>query len=179
MDNNKKEPLKRENIEHDAKKAYRLELLEFVICDIFITLCFVVAWFACDMNNNYGKNVVLTICMTLCMGALLYTFGNIVYLIYKYFSFKKRYRITVDRFKSLEYARTISRAGAHYHYLKFQEHGKFILKDNTTYYSWSNNAMAEKELIHSSLPEEEFYLAMVGKNIVAVYNKKLFELIED
>ena len=174
MEYKNKQTLKKEHIEQDIKKEFRYIIF---MCIIFIPVfmaCLYVAILAIRKRGFFFLTILLLVV------TLIILFGFVATLIISinaYVHRKEKYTIVIDR---LVDARWIGSYKHRAFYFFFAVQGKKQIVDTKTYYRWSEcYNMIGDEVIRSSRIGEDFYLVLVNKRIVCVYNIKMFELSEE
>ena len=184
MENNKKEPLNREYIERDIKKYYISMSIAHIVCAVVAAISFIFVKLILEITNKLSNNIAIyNISAIIFAVIILYYLCRFTFSICGYFSFKKKYRIQEDWLidkgirKSMRIGSGVIRSS---HVLRFKKCGYFFGFATNKLYPWSENYsdVGYFELFDKSVPGEGFYLATVGKRIIAIYNKKMFELTE-
>ena len=193
MDYKIKQTLKEEFIEQDIKKELQNHLLWSIAIFPFFILCILAFVYFC-INFGLNKNTIIL----LIIGAVIFSIylTLIIREIINYAHRNERYTIITDRLVDTKYHSHYKRLSL-YSYLRLPYRASgmtelgycfafsnkeriFIINPQKTYYPWSKDYnMLGRLLINSSNIGEDFYLVLVNKRIVSVYNKKMFELSEE
>lgn len=183
MDYKVKEPLKTENVERDIKKHYIGMSIAYIVLAVVWVVCFAFVEFLFEIKS-LSIDIVHKIFFVVAITAILYYLCRFGFSMYKCLSFKKKYRIEEDRLidkgirKSMRIGSGVIRSS---HVLRFKKYGNFFGFATDKLYPWSENYsdIGYFNLFDKSYPGEDFYLATVGKRIIAIYNKKMFEYFEE
>lgn len=174
MEYKNKQTLKKEHIEQDIKKEFRYIIF---MCIIFIPI-FILLLYGGILAIQKRGFFFLTILLLVVTLIILFGFiATLIVSINAYVHRKEKYTIVIDR---LVDARWITRHRNRYFYFFFAVQGKIQIIHTKTYYPWSvHYSMIGSSVINSSSFGEDFYLVLVNKKIVSVYNKKMFELSDE
>ena len=174
---NKKEKLTREKIINDIKTIYftslKIGLLLFSITIIFASI------FTLLNMETIQFLIVFTALSLLCFGMYFY---HLALLKSQNFEIKSDY--VKDKYDKRVNVYAIKKYGYMYERtcrLTFAKLGKYyLLHNNAKYYKWTKWGWETKQVFDSSEIGDEFYLVVTNKNrILQIYNKKLFELIDE
>ncbi len=172
---NKKEKLLSDTVLEDAKKEYADDITSYAAGSAFLGGVSFLVGMVCQPADLF-TGVILTILIGMFAGTLGYT----LYLTYKCYTLPYKCTIAVDTLSDIVYRPSRYKPNNRF---VFSEHGEYGIryKDGfgyKEYYPWSkHHCMFADQLIMRSSKGDEFYLVLVGKKIVYVYNKKIFELI--
>ncbi len=194
MDYKVKQLLTKEFIEQDIKKVYRSKLVFSIIsfCEIVILLIFVFALLRASIPKKDFIEIFI-----LAFIAFVIALRNLISRIREYTYGK--YTLVIDRLigmgnKILDVripsANQIRYGIRHHHIPRIfnnafcftfaTQKDVFKLDFEKTYYSWSEHyCMLGRSVENSSSIGDDFYLVLVGKKIVSIYNKKMFELVDE
>ena len=183
-DKNKKELLTKENIIHDLKKFYLLNIRSLIIAAVL--LVFSTAVVMALVLSKPDKPLIQLMPLIGAIVLDMVVVALLSYEIYNYFSCSKRFVVLIDqlREKGVERRYWYSRDSA-LHFFRFAQYGYYYIAEtdhkwHTSYYSWSPlGSISADSLIRSSVEGEDFYLIKIGRKIRMVYNQKLFELDEN
>ena len=183
-----KETLTKENILSDVKKHFLKEIKIYPIVLICFSLVALI-YRNIDISKFVELKFILIIfifCVLIVFSAIIYSAVGLIFSIYNYLTLSKRLIITEDWLKGYTTRFSfIFIQPSVVHSLNFAKHGYLNVDPNTItvfktiLYPWSENfSMTDTTLIKTSNRNDEFYLAVVGKKIISVYNKKFFILEE-
>ncbi|MBE6799020.1 MAG: hypothetical protein E7525_04525 [Ruminococcaceae bacterium] len=175
MDYKYKEVVTRKNIETDIKRLYFKKILPMPLVIAGTTYLTTDAYRLLTEHSGFWN----TLSYILTVIPLALTIGMTIYLCYCYFAHSKNFTIKEDELREI----TRNRYGWPFDhkiytlYLRFTKGFFNVGWQLQQYYKWSENyRMDGRQLLNSSLVGDNFYLITVGKRILCVYNKKMFEL---
>ena len=169
-----KQTLKKEHIEQDIKREMRYDIIS---CIIFIPIFILLLYGGILAIQKLGFLIITTLSFVVTLILFIAIIVILITSVNAYVRRKEKYTIVIDR---LVDARWISRHRNRYFYFFFAVQGKIQIIHTKTYYPWSKDYnMLGHSLINSSNIGEDFYLVLVNKKIVSVYNKKMFELSDE
>lgn len=181
----KKEKLSREKIINDIKSIY-FQYAKGGIAFIFITIIFVGIYILFEISM-YDKITMKSVQIFLILlSIVLSSFG--IYLYHLNMLKKGHFIIEADYVTDKIHKNTYSNILFHFksileqtYKITFAKNKHYtLLANNMEYYKWTNWGMKPKEVFRSTEIGDEFYLVVTKKNrILQIYNKKLFELIDE
>ena len=178
-----KEIVTREGIKRDNR--FWLEWIRYILCIFLMSLVGPLYAFQAASSEKLKEPVLLVIIIFLICMAVISLCG-LIYCIYMHIKSQSDFIIVKDVFAAM--ATKHSEWSANWSiYMCFKTYGNFKVKGgslrgslNKDFYRWAKyNHMWYEGLNRTSVPGDEFYLAMYKKRILAVYNTKLFELNKD
>ena len=182
MDYKIKETLKKEFIEQDIKRQLRTLIITYAISIPVLLVSLYLGIYAIQKNGFHISTLFFLIFA--CIITIVFT-RKFIIEIDAYIHCKNKYIIVLDRLVNMGWEtkyRTRNRRlrADSYFYFYFAVQGKIQIIHTKTYYPWSvHYSMIGSSVINSSSFGEDFYLVLVNKKIVSVYNKKMFELSDE
>ena len=180
MDYKVKETVTRENIIADIKNEYRSRLSDCGLVTFvgFAMLIFVFIYIRYENINLTSNIFALTVLILITLGVCCIA-GYFIFLFYIYLSGAKKFKTVTDDLKEIAIGKQVHFFSKNHgsSYFRFATYGIYSIFDRQTYHSWSERHCTDATgLYHSSSPNDTFYLIILNKNIVCVYNQKYFVL---
>ena len=174
LQENRKEILTVEMVEKDIKRELKNEIIwyafAFIACVIYLDIS--LGFIEFKIKWNY---IVCNIIALIVFIAVIWFLFRLLKSVNAYR--KMKYYFVEDRYEGLSKKFLIYKP---YECLKFNKYGDFIINYMAEYYPLSKYYnMNMQKLKETSSVGDSFYLVLINKKIIYVYNMKFFELNEE
>ena len=180
MKYNRIENLTKSKIEYGIKEHYKLISKQTISLTVFVYIGFIFLLFLPKISPTQNtSNIFYLMSLVVYIILLLAISVSTISLIIKRFGKNIKYTIVVDTLTNIGTKHEFGYGIFGRECLCFRNQGKFLLKYNRNYYSWSEFHQTNNDGIKNrSIPGDKFYLILINKKIFNVYNQKMFLLNE-